>query len=285
MRGVWRIRNWLGEQQRRRQLRRAERAVSRFPNLTDRKPHALGAPLIVTLTSYPPRFPTLGATLRSLLDQTIQADRTILWLAENDLPQLPEDVVALKEFGLEIRICADLRSYKKLIPALQAFPGAWFATADDDVYYPPDWLEGLVKEAASQSRTVIATRAHLARLDGSGRLTPYLKWEMNTHHLRAPLPETRLFPTGVGGVLYPPSAFVETVTDEGAFMKLCPYGDDIWFFWMARLAGTDQARTSSGFELLTWPHSQDVGLFNENQFNSRNDLQVRNMEEVFGPIL
>ena len=141
MRGVWRIRTWLGEQRRRQRLRRAQRAVSRFPTVTGRKPHELGAPLIVTLTSYPPRFPTLGATLRSLLDQTVQADRTILWLAEQDLALLPDDVIVLKDFGLEIRTCADLRSYKKLIPALQAFPDAWFATADDDVYYRPDWLE------------------------------------------------------------------------------------------------------------------------------------------------
>ena len=49
MRGVWRIRNWLGEQRRRQRLRRAQRAVSRFPTVTGRKPHELGAPLIVTL--------------------------------------------------------------------------------------------------------------------------------------------------------------------------------------------------------------------------------------------
>lgn len=284
MRGVWRIRNWLGEQQRRHRLRQAEKAVSRFPNVTARKLHGLGAPLIVTLTSYPPRFPTLAPTLRSLLDQTVRADRTILWLAEKDLPQLPRDVVALKDFGLEIRTCADLRSYKKLIPALQAFPGAWFATADDDVYYRPDWLESLVGQAAANRRTVIAGRAHLARLDGSGRFVPYLEWEMNTHHLRSPLPETRMFPTGVGGVLYPPDAFADSVMDEDAFMRFCPHGDDIWFFWMARLAGTDQMRTPSGFELLAWPQSQDVGLFHENQLNSRNDVQIRNLEEAFGPI-
>lgn len=285
MRGVWRIRNWLSEQEQRRHLRQALRAVARFPNVTVRRSHELGAPLIVTLTSYPPRFPTLGLTLRSLLDQSVRADRTILWLAEKDLPLLPEDIVALQDSGLEIRGCADLRSYKKLIPALQAFPGAWFATADDDVYYPPDWLEGLVREAGAPGRTAIAARAHLARLDKEGRFLPYLEWDMNTHHLRAPLPGTRLFPTGVGGVLYPPDAFADAVMDEDAFMRLCPHGDDIWFFWMARLAGTDQIRTPSGFELLSWPQSQEVGLFHENQFNSRNDLQIRNLEEAFGRIL
>lgn len=284
MRGVWRIRNWLGEQRRRQRLRRAQRAVSRFPNVTGRKPHELGAPLIVTLTSYPPRFPTLGATLRSLLDQTVQADRTILWLAEQDLALLPDDVIVLKDFGLEIRTCADLRSYKKLIPALQAFPGAWFATADDDVYYQPDWLEGLVKEARTHRRTVIATRAHLARLDEAGRFLPYLIWEIDTPRSSSRSPRMRIFPTGVGGVLYPPHAFAEMVVNEDLFMKLCPHGDDIWFFWMARLAGTDQIRTTASFEILSWPNSQEVALFHENKNNNRNDMQIRNMEDRFGPV-
>ncbi len=284
MRGVWRIRNWLDEQQRRHRIRQAQRAVARFPTLTARKPHGLGGPLIVTLTSYRARFPSLGLTLRSLLDQTVQADRTVLWLSEEDLPHLPRDVVALQDSGLEIRTCADLRSYKKLVPALRSFPGAWFATVDDDVYYQPDWLESLVDEAVPGDRTVIAARAHLARLDGSGRLLPYLEWEMNTGCLRAPSAETRLFPTGVGGVLYPPGAFADAVTDESAFVRLCGYGDDIWFFWMARLAGTKQVRSVQGIDLLTWPRSQEVGLFHENQFNSRNDEQIRNMEKAFGPI-
>lgn len=107
---------------------------------------------------------------------------------------------------------------------------------------------------------------------------------MNTRHLHPPAPETRLFPTGVGGVLYPPNAFVDDVMDEDAFTRLCPYGDDIWFFWMARLAGTDQVRTPEGWHLLTWPHSQEVGLYQENVLNSRNDAQIRNMEEAFGLI-
>jgi hypothetical protein len=35
--------------------------------------------------------------------------------------------------GLEIRTCRDLRSVKKLVPALEEFPRAFIATADDDL--------------------------------------------------------------------------------------------------------------------------------------------------------
>lgn len=282
MRGAWRMHNFFNEQKQKQRLRRAMKAIARFPNVDSSRLHGLDAPLVVTLTSYPPRFATLGMTLRSILDQTVRPDRTILWLTKNDLFYLPDEIHGLTAHGLEIRTCADLRSYKKLIPALEMFPDAWFVTADDDVYYPPGWLEDLVGQA--ERSTVVATRVHMAELDASGRFKPYSDWVMNTHHLRTDSPSARLFPTGVGGVLYPPNAFSKEVMDKDAFMRLCPYGDDIWFFWMARLAGCGHTRTRSGFDILAWPHSQDVGLFQENQINSRNDPQIRNMEQVFGPI-
>ncbi|MFD2440114.1 hypothetical protein ACFSS8_08530 [Paracoccus kondratievae] len=45
-------------------------------------PHGLRAPLIVSLTSYPARFASLHLVLRSVLQQTVRADRVILWLDE-----------------------------------------------------------------------------------------------------------------------------------------------------------------------------------------------------------
>ncbi len=85
------------------------------------RPHGLPGELIVSLTSYPPRFRTLDLTLRCLLTQTVRPDRVILWIAEADMAKLPPAVVALVEYGLDIRACKDTRSYKKIIPALAAF--------------------------------------------------------------------------------------------------------------------------------------------------------------------
>lgn len=284
MRGTWRIRQWHARRREEALLRSALRAVGRFPKVRRKRAHDLDAPLIVTLTSYPPRFPMLAATLRSLLDQTLAADRTILWLAGADVAQLPADVTALTAHGLEIRACDDLRSYKKLIPALAAFPGSYFVTADDDVYYPPKWLESLVAALPDRERAVIGGRVHLAALDDAGMLTPYAGWELATQARAAPSPRQRLFPTGVGGVLYPPGAFAPAVTDAAAFMELCPHGDDIWFFWMARIAGTGQRRARDWFDLVAWPDSQEVGLYAENLHGDRNDRQIRAMEACYGPV-
>jgi len=102
--------------------------------------HNLGSELIVSLTSHPPRFPTLHLTLGCLLDQSFRADRVILWIAHDDMALLPAAVRKLERRGLEIRACDDIRSYKKLVPALEAFPHAFIVTADDDLELAPDWL-------------------------------------------------------------------------------------------------------------------------------------------------
>lgn len=282
MRGTYRLR-LLYRKLRQRWLEwQAERAVARFPKIESPQPHGLASPLIVTLTSFPPRFPVLGKTLKSLLDQETRPDRVVLWLAHDDLAQLPQDVLALEAHGLEIRSCSDTRSYKKLIPALAEWPEAHFVTADDDVYYPPDWLTGLVETARAHPRDVVATRAHMATVDPEGALTSYSEWELATSAQLARRAEDRLFPTGVGGILYPPGSLHPDVSDEAQFRALCPNGDDIWFFWMARKAGTRHRRTQAWFDVVEWPTDHRISLSDDNFLGDGNDRQIKATEAALG---
>lgn len=266
------------------QLARAERALARFPQQHRKQAHGLNAPLAVTLTSYPPRFAQLGKTLRSLLDQTVAADHTILWIAHADMVQLPRDVLTLRNHGLEIRACEDLRSYKKLIPAWREDPARYLVTADDDVYYAPHWLAGLVETASRYPEAVIAWRAHEAPLDRSGAFVPYIDWRLATHREAVTGSGVRLFPTGVGGVLYPPYAFAADIDNADLFMRLAPQGDDIWLFWQARAAGTDQRRVPGQFDVLEWPSTQDVALYADNMLGDGNDRQIAAMAAHYGPV-
>jgi hypothetical protein len=281
MLGAWRIRQWLRRKRIARLERAAHAAVAAFPMTRERRPHGLSTPLIVNLTSYPARFVTLAPTLRSLLDQSLAADRTILWLAEKDVAALPDDVRRLESHGLEIRGCDDLRSYKKLIPALAQWPDAVHVTADDDVYYPPHWLAGLVAAHDPAAPSVIGWRAHLARPGASGVL-PYRAWEMATARTEAE-PGTALFPTGIGGVLYPPGSLHADVFDRSQFTALCPQGDDIWFYWMARRQGIRHRRVAGWIDFIEWPASQEVGLRVDNIDQDGNDRQIQAMEAVHGP--
>ncbi len=108
--------------------------------------HSLPGKLVVSLTSYPPRFATLGLTLRSLLLQDVRPDVLVLWVSVADRKLLPRSVTSLQQFGLVISECEDVKSYNKIIPALKAYPDAFIITADDDMRYPEGWLPQFVNE-------------------------------------------------------------------------------------------------------------------------------------------
>lgn len=282
--GYWRAKQFYARIEAAYRLRAAYRAVERFPSQRARYPHRLQSPVVVTLTSYPPRYPTLALTLKSLLDQTVIADRIVLWIAYGDYAQLPEEVHALTGHGLEIRQCDDLRSFNKLVPALREFPDAVLVTADDDLYYPPDWLAVLLSAHDPDSPAIVAVRAHLALVDQEGLLRPYNSWIMATHEVDDVPPFGLLFPTGCGGVLYPPRIFPDLVLDETVFMTLCPQADDLWFFWVAEHAGIHHRRVAAEFPMISWKSSQEIGLMATNVHGDGNDRQIRALEQNLGRI-
>jgi hypothetical protein len=283
MRGLWRITGWPRRRRARLALAAAERQVARFPTIATRRPHGLPGELVVSLTSYPARFPTLAKTLKCVLDQTVAPDRTILWLGHGDRGKLPADVLDLQPQGLEIRDCDDLRSFTKIIPALDAFPDAFILTVDDDVAYDPRLIETLVQGFDAAAPSIVARRVHLAHVQNDGRLTPYRSWALNVADTVDRGSCDILFLTGVGGVLYPPRSLDPMVLDRERFGRLCPHGDDIWLFWMARRAGTVVRRVGDVRPVVNWTGSQEVALMNENLLRDRNDVQIRAMEAELGP--
>lgn len=283
--GLWRlrpikaaIRRWQQD----RHIRRAKRNVANFPRVVAPVPHGLEKPLVVTLTSYRPRFDSLGATIRSLLDQEASADRTILWLAAQDRSHLPDDVLALQKHGLEIRLCEDLRSYKKLIPALQENPDRYFVTADDDAYYPRNWLKTLVEHSLQHRRYVCCCSARQIAFDASGSFKSYSEWSRLEGLSKPAANGGLIMPIGRGGVLYPPRCFDPRVIEEKTFMQLAPHGDDLWFYWMARLAGTNHSQVKPGVPVIDWPGSQSVALKSENLYGDRNDQQLKALVKHLG---
>lgn len=248
-----------------------------------RKPgraHCLPAPLIVSLTSYPPRYPTLAPTLKCLLSQSVRPDVTVLWLAEADAASLPAEVRALTAHGLTIATTSDLRSYKKIIPTLARFPDAYIVTADDDVYYWRNWLEGLIEGADSAPNEVRCHRAHHIRLGEARRPAPYIKWIFDVPSGPA---STLNFATGVGGVLYPPRSLHPDVADTQTCMRLCPHNDDLWLYWMARRAGSRVRKVGPHRRFVPWVGSQRVALQHDNlDAEAGNDAQIARLIAHYG---
>lgn len=238
--------------------------------------HGLRQQVIVSLTSYPGRFRTLHLTLKRLLSQSVAPDAVVLWLTAEDEEQLPNRVRKLQSKGLTISICEDLRSFGKIVPALQAYPDACIVTADDDISYARDWLEGLIEACDGEGREIVCHRARKIERDGE-QLAPYRSWPL------AEPGDDELLATGVGGVLYPPRTLDRLVTDRSLFMSLCPTADDLWLYWMGKRAGAATRLTGCRHRFRTWPGTQGSSRLSQaNVAEGENDRALARLAAHFG---
>jgi hypothetical protein len=236
-------------------------------------------PVHINLTSYPKRFPTLYLTLQALLCQSVQPDRITLWIAEADFDLLPRAVLELQNLGISIDRCIDTRSYKKLVPALIKYPDCVHVTADDDLYYSRDWLEGLCVKARNSGNSIVCYRAHCAVIDeASFGFRPYAEWlkEVVTCNSGFDLVAT----TGAGA-LYRPGSLHSTAINSELFLTHAPTSDDLWFWWMSRLRNVPTCTTGEIKFLIAWPGSQGSSLYSEFNSFTGNDLAMENLSKHF----
>jgi hypothetical protein len=204
--------------------------------------------------------------------QSVRPDRIYLWIAKDDLHLLPANVLELQHNGLLIRSCEDIRSYKKIIPALTLRGEDFLVTADDDVYYPRHWLRAFAQAYRPGCAEVLCGRARRISVDERGRPVPYANWPIED----APGGASRyLFPTGVGGVMYARDIFHVDVLRSDLFSSLCPTADDVWLYWMAALKGATFRKVGRLSRMVSWLDSQRVALYAVNY--ESNDHQIEKM--------
>ena len=197
-----------------------------------------GKKVIVSLTSFPERMKLIHKGLYSLMNQEYKPNKIILWLSKEQFPggeksDIPKEILELKEYGLEIQwLDGDIRSYKKLIPTLKVYSDDIIVTADDDLYYPRDWLKRLIEEYIKDPHNI---HCHLVtRLKVENNRIYSIK--RNKKMIDSCEFCNKLL--GGSGTLYPPGCLDATVLDENAFLSLAPTSDDIWFWAMAIKKGT-----------------------------------------------
>lgn len=194
--------------------------------------------VVVSMTSFPAAIPYAEKAVRSILHGSQLPDKLILYVtlsqfAEGDMPQ---SLLTLADENpvFEIRnYDRDIRSYRKLIPALIDFPDAIIVTVDDDVVYHPNMLRDLLELHTQIPDAVLAHRAKRIVLGEKYRKWKKYRWY---HFLFKRIHRSFLtLQTGVGGVLYPPHSLKAEMMDVELFTKLAPSTDDIWF-WAAGVA-------------------------------------------------
>ena len=191
--------------------------------------------VIVSLTSYGRRVSRVYYTIISLLRQTFKPDEIILWLDYenwND-SNIPGSLKDLKTYGLNIKYCKDLKSYKKLIPTLVEYPDSLIITCDDDIYYPKNMVERLVNAYKKDPTKIYAHRAHKMTFS-NGKLDKYDLWPEEVSDMEG----KDIFPTSGGGTIYSRDLLYSDVCNEELFNKLSPKADDVWNYFMGYLKGT-----------------------------------------------
>lgn len=245
--------------------------------------------LIISLTSYPARINTVVETIKTLINQSIKADRILLWLNElqfeNKESSLPAELLKLQE-GNSFEICwysqeEDYKPYNKLINTLKKYPNAHIITADDDILYHKDCVKSLCETYAKYPKCIIANRVHKIVLNGK-RVDSYKKWIKAVNYKK---PSYSLLLTGVGTVLYPPKSLYKDVLKNEIFMKICRNTDDIWFWAMALLNNRKIKLADENYsDLLYVSDTQSHGLYINNCFEGNNDTNIESMLNYY-PVL
>lgn len=242
--------------------------------------------VVVSLTSFGKRIYDVHLAIESIMQGTVKPNRIVLWLSEEEFSgkPLPRMLEMQKERGLQVDYCDDIRSYKKLIPSLKKFPEACVITVDDDAVYECDLVERLVAAHQKHSEAVCACRMHKVKLGEDGRPLSYMDWDwcVECYDTNSSL----LFPTTGGGALFPPGCFSSEVFNQNAFMELCPYADDVWFYAMRLLNNSMVYQVYTGKPMGYYMEIPSMcidalSIKNTNASNCRNDEQLRAVFDRF----
>ena len=237
--------------------------------------------IIVSLTTYPARISTVWITIASLLAQTMKPYKVILWLAEEQFPEhkIPESLEKMKQRGLEIRFCEDLKPHKKYYYAIQEYPEYYIITVDDDIFYPENHIERLWDGHEKYPGNIICQWSHQIGFTEQGEFQPYNEWIDNDEDN----PSYLTLAVGCGGVLYPPGCLSPEAFDSQKITKYALYADDLWLKCMeilndCKVVNCNQAAMIY-FNIVSTMKS---GLWTHNTGQSRNnDIVWRQLMELY----
>ena len=111
----------------------------------------LSEKIIVSITSWKKRINNAHKPIEILINNTYKPDKIILNLAIEEFPQknleLPNSILKLFKFdNFEIFwVYKNNNVFKKLIPTINRFKNDLIITIDDDVLYPFDLIENIIK--------------------------------------------------------------------------------------------------------------------------------------------
>jgi len=230
----------------------------------------------VSMTTHGARLERVHIALQAISEGTVRPHSLTLWVdTDKDKWTAPRELQALVKRGLRIEFTENYGPHTKYFPHCMSNSSHSrpLVTADDDILYPRDWLSSLLNSAKQDSGAyVVAHRAHHIEFDSHGQIASYMDWTRQTDDR----PSTRVFATGVSGVLYPPIMLNALRSAGDTFRSSAPRADDIWLHAMALRNGIAVRQAlPAPRDFLSVPTTQVAGLGVGNAFGSGNDEQIR----------
>lgn len=239
--------------------------------------------VILSLTSYPARINQAYVAIKSLMRQSVKADRIVLWLAEDQFKTfaLPGKFNRLIKRGLCVSYVEDLRSHKKYYYALrEQKPNELIITFDDDIIYEKDAVKKLIKKHNEYPDCIVCNRGHEIEFDDNG-LKPYNEWKIRFEG-GVETPKMNIMPSTGNGCLYPYGVMPESTFDKELFIRNAYSADDIWMRFNSLENGVFVARTQKEVAtLVNVFSSQKTALNRVNDGQNENQKTVDNLIKVF----
>jgi len=239
--------------------------------------------LIVSLTSFPVRIKKVWLTIETILRQREKPDKILLWLYSgefNGKQTMPKNLLKLEKRGLEIRFCDEnLMPHKKYYYTMLEFPNANIITVDDDLFYPSDLIEKLLKYHKEYPESIISTITRQIRVK-QNKFMPYREWDYLKVNSE---PDYRNLPIGAGGTLYPAGALHKDVFKIEILRKIALKADDLWLKIMCIRNRTKVASIAGEYPRFFIPVIQKNKrpLMNINIGKGQNDKVFNNLLEYY----
>lgn len=237
--------------------------------------------VIASLTSYPARIDCVWLAIKSLLLQTYRPDRVVLWLAEEQFPtrELPENLLNLQQYGLEIKWGKDIYGHKKYrVPVMEQKQEEVVITFDDDIIYCPHCIERLMKTHKKFPSCLVCDRGQVFEdksVENPGR------WQ-TLSSMGVDKPTYSMNPSPGGGCLIPFGALHPDATKEECFRPLAYKNDDLWYMFMCAANGTRMVKTRKYHKIFSViDGSQGEQMATENVMGERNKPIMEGLKRAY----
>ena len=227
----------------------------------------------VSLTSFPARIEYAWIAIETLMRQRFKPDQIILWLASSQFPdeKIPESLERLKEKGLTVRFCDDLRSHKKYYYVFQEYPDDHIVIVDDDMFYPLDMISKLVRLHKRYPQDIVCTSAQIIAPAITSSPTEWIPTQNTGDYCH----KIRVQAFSGAGSLFPCHWYSQELFDLEKIKKLAWTADDLWLKTISIInhVKTTKIKKFRAFNVeIDIPHNQTLFSVNKGSGDNLNNI-------------